>query len=345
MVSGQSPQNLWHMSNGGKKQSKICDFFRQAKGENTVLTVGTKNVIVRKDGEKGESIPSNHNDKESRKTRSIWQNVKVATYNIESTRGTRMMEVAIEAKEEKVDILICVGTRNSYSGDGHVGEYKAYYEGHGANGTELMTGICILINKRLLTKGTTEKKRVTMNGRILLIRIKNHTMDVTIVGAYAPGDHLSRELRHRFWKTLEQSIRELPKRTTKLMGIDANGPVGRDGMGGMGEAGQERWTNNGHDLERVVNNCEMAVLNTQNNCRNPGWTWQRRDGATRGRIDYLIIEKKMLCKVRENLGAMDLPKWGTQGAEIDHRPVLALMGFLTLQEKGQKGSMTELNGK
>ena len=44
----------------------------------------------------------------------------------------------------------------------------------------------------------------------------------------------------------------------------------------------------------------------------------------------------MLCKVRENLGAMDLPKWGTQGAEIDHRPVLALMGFLTLQEKGQK---------
>ena len=266
----------------------------------------------------------------------MWQNLKIVTYNIESTRGTRLQEVAIEAQEEQVDILICVGTRSNYSGDGQMGKFKVYYEGHGMAGTELMTGICILINKKLITKGTIEKKWVIMNGRILMVRIKNHMMDVTIVGAYAPGDHLPREIRFKFWRSLEQGITEIPRRSTKIMGIDANGHIGRDGMGGIGEAGQERWTNNGHDLERVVNSSAMTALNTQDNCKNPGWTWQRRDGIGKGRIDYLVVETKMLGRVWENNGAADLPKWGKQGTEIDHRPVLARMGFLTLQEKGIK---------
>jgi exonuclease III len=291
-----------------------------------------------------ESIPSSHNERAGRKVKALWQNIKVATYNIESTRGTRLHEVVIEAQNERVDILICQGTRSNYSGDGHLGAYKVYYEGHGTAGTELMTGICILIAKKLLTKGTLDKKWVPMNGRILMVRLKNQVMDITIVGAYAPGDHLTRELRSRFWRMLEQSMREIPKRSTKVMGIDANGHIGRDGMGGVGEAGQERWTNNGHDLERVINNNAMAALNTQNNCKSPGWTWQRRDGVGKGRIDYLVVEAKMMNRVWENTGATDLPKWGTQGADVDHRPVIARMGFLTLQEKGMKGEKEKGEG-
>ena len=106
--------------------------------------------------------------------------------------------MAIEAAKEKVDILICTGTRGNYSGDGSAGEYKIFYEGHGEGGTEVMTGIAIFISKNLITKGTLEKKWVSMNGRILTVRLKSLAVDVAITGAYAPGDHLSREIRQKF---------------------------------------------------------------------------------------------------------------------------------------------------
>ncbi len=282
----------------------------------------------------GNPIPSSHNAGEIRKLRALWEKVNIVTYNIESTRGTRMQELVIEAKNEKVDILICIGTRGNYSGDGKLGEYKIYYEGHGDAGSELMTGIAILIHNNLLTKGTLEKKWVAMSGRILTVRLKNKAIDISIVGAYAPGDHLGKEIRSKFWKSLDQNTRAIPGRSSKIIGIDANGHIGRDGVGGIGQAGQERWTNNGHELEKMANNCRMVALNTLQNCREPGWTWQRRDGTGRGRIDYLMVEHSAQNLIKINHGARDLPKWGTQGSAIDHRPVQATLQIKTLQEKG-----------
>jgi exonuclease III len=281
----------------------------------------------------GNPIPSSHNEGEIRKLRALWEKVNIVTYNVESTRGTRMQELAIEAKNENVDILICIGTRGNYSGDGKMGEYKIYYEGHGDAGAELMTGIAILIHNNLLTKGTLEKKWVAMSGRILTVRLKNKAIDISIMGAYAPGDHLSREIRNKFWRSIDQNTRAIPGRSSRIIGIDANGHIGRDGVGGIGQAGQERWTNNGHELEKMVNNCRMVALNTLQNCRESGWTWQRRDGTGRGRIDYLLADRSAQNLIQINHGARDLPKWGTQGSAIDHRPVQVILQIKTLQEK------------
>ena len=181
-----------------------------------------------------------------------------------------------------------------------------------------------------------------MDGRILTIRLKNLAIDVTVTGAYAPGDHLPKELRQKFWATLERNMRSIPQRCSRIMGIDANGHVGRDGIGGIGTAGQERWTNNGHELERMTNNSRMVALNTLNNCKNPKWTWQKRDETGRGRIDYLLIDHKYQNLVKSNDGAMDLPSWGTQGSSIDHRPVQAVITVQTLQEKGWKSETQEM---
>ena len=84
------------------------------------------------------------------------------------------------------------------------------------------------------------KKWVTMQGRILVVRIKSQWVDVILFAAYAPGDHLVRELRGKFWKQLDSTVRAAPRRTTRIMGIDANGHVGRDGGAGIGEQGAER---------------------------------------------------------------------------------------------------------
>ena len=70
-----------------------------------------------------------------------------------------------------------------------------------------------------------EKKWVTMHGNILSLRLKNKAIDVTTTGAYAPGDHRTSG--------------------SKILGLDADGHVGRDGVGDIRAAGQERWTNNG----------------------------------------------------------------------------------------------------
>jgi hypothetical protein len=147
---------------------------------------------------------------------------------------------------------------------------------------------------------------------------------------------LSRELRGKFWKTLQKEIGDVPRRSCKILGIDANGHIGRDGMGGVGEKGAERWTNNGHELEKTINIAQMVLLNTQSNCMNPGWTWQKRDGTGKGRIDFIAVDKILMSRIKQNKGACDYPNWGTQGAEIDHRPVHATLGIVTLQERGIK---------
>jgi hypothetical protein len=175
-----------------------------------------------------------------------------------------------------------------------------------------------------------------MPGRILCVRLKNEVVDITIIAAYAPGDHLTRELRGKFWKNLQKEIGDVPRRSCKILGIDANGHIGRDGMGGVGEKGAERWTNNGHELEKTINTPQMVLLNTQSNCKNPGWTWQKRDGTGKGRIDYIAVDKILMSRIKHNKGACDYPNWGTQGSEIDHRPVHAILGIITLQERGIK---------
>ena len=341
MVGGLPSQNLWEKVStnginmtGQGRQSTIKDFFKVTRGENLALTEQKGSFTQDAKTSKRNPIPSDHNGIRIRKLKQLWQNKRVVTYNVESLRGTRLQEIVVEAETEKVDILICIGTRGNYSGDARIGNFKAYFEGHGEGGTELMTGIVILIHQTLITKGTIEKKWVGMQGRILMVRIKNEGIDTTIVGAYAPGDHLAKQVREKFWKALGQSVRAIPRRSSRIIGMDANGHIGRDGIGGIGNAGQERWTNNGHELEKFVNDGRLVALNTISNCINPQWTWQKRDGSGRGRIDYLIIDHWEQNLIQRNWGARDLPKWGTQGSAIDHRPVMADITVRTLQEKG-----------
>jgi hypothetical protein len=325
----------------------LTEFFHQDKGENTALSALVRPEQGTFHHEQEKLIPSSHIPKQYHKIKGLWQNILIATYNIESTRGIRLQEVALEAEKEGVDVLICTATRNNYSGDSHIRNYKVYFEGHGEGGAELFTGLCIMIKRHLLTKNTNEKKWVNLPGRILAIRIKNEVIDITVIAGYAPGDHLPKELRNKFWTTVGKTIGEVPKRSCKILGIDANGHIGRDGMGGVGEKGAERWTNNGHELEKVTNNAQMILLNTQNNCENAGWTWQKRDGTGKGRIYYLAIDRILMSRIKQNKGACDLPKWGTQGAEIDHRPVLAKMGITRLRLVGSAenlGTLTSYRG-
>ena len=130
------------------RQSQLTEFFHQVKGETSALPAYPRpeHGTFHQDQEK--LISSSHNPKQYHQIKGLWQNILIATYNVESTRGTRLQDIAMEAELEGVDILICTATRNNYSEDSQIKNYKVYFEGHGEGGTEACTGLCIMIQRK-----------------------------------------------------------------------------------------------------------------------------------------------------------------------------------------------------
>ena len=177
----------------------------------------------------------------------------------------------------------------------------------------------------------------------MAVRIKSEVMDVTLVTAYANTENTPQSKKKAFWQQLSTEIRGLPRRTLKIMGIDANGHVGRDTGPGLGTQGAEHWTFNGQQLQELVTATEMTAINTMPNCKHPGHTWFRRDGKGSGRIDYMVVDNRMVGNVCSNWGATEWEGIGRQGTPIDHKPVTCVVNFKVLQERalGRKGNAAE----
>ena len=279
----------------------------------------------------------------------VWKQLHIISYNTGSLSELRTHQIIREFEQEHVSGAIILGTRNPFSGERVVGNFRLYYEGSGESTVDMHAGVIIAVQNKFVT-GSRITKLPASPHRSLALRIKTEFIDVTLVSGYAPGDHLPRKLRQPFWRQLEQFLRQLPKRTIKILGIDANGHIGRDGTGMVGIAGAERWTENGHALHDLAETTEMTVLNTRNNCAEPGWTWQRSDGKGKGRIDYLLVSNSRTGQVTVNSGAVDWVGLEREGSTVDHRPVQAVFNFKLLdmnrsnQENSRKaGQMSHFN--
>jgi hypothetical protein len=152
-----------------KRQTNLLEFFGNARGESTAITATLETVSQEGNREGGRPIPSGHTRSSFRRAKEDWENITIVTYNVESISGMRLQELILTCKEQNVDIMIGVGTRSNFSGDCIVKDYKIFFEAHGNEGTELMTGVIIAIREELLGKGTT-KKWVSLAGRILTVR-------------------------------------------------------------------------------------------------------------------------------------------------------------------------------
>ena len=212
-----------------------------------------------------------------------------------------------------VHIAMLQGTRSKFGGDRTIGEYKIFYEAAGTNKIESYTGLAIVIRTSLLN-GAQIKKMSWHEGRILALRVKNKFYDMHLISAYSPGDHLCRDVRNKFWHTLRKGLAGVPKRSSILLGMDANGHIGRDPGPGIGGETPERWTENGLELQRTCTELHLTALNTIQGCKHTDWTWQRRDGRGCTRIDYLLSSNRLLSQVSINHGANDVIKFELQGA-------------------------------
>jgi hypothetical protein len=114
--------------------------------------------------------------------------------------------------------------------------------------------------------------------RTLAIRIKTTKSDLTIISAHSPGEHHSHDDKHRFWTALTQYLRNLPKRTTRILGIDANGHTDPQ------QTQPARTNTNGNNLKDLASANQLQILNNLQACSNRGHTWMTRNKQVKNKI-------------------------------------------------------------
>ena len=158
--------------------------------------------------------------------------------------------------------------------------------------------------------------------RALTLRLHSNSYDISITAADAPADHSDGKERKAFWNQIRNHHTGLPSRTYQIIGIDANGHIGRDApMPHIGNYGATKWTSNGTELAVLAATLNLTATNTIQSCQNTTWTWQSRDGRARTRVDYILIPTRQLHKVKANTGTVTWKNITRQGTATDHRPV------------------------
>ena len=178
------------------------------------------------------------------KAKRLWGNLSITTYNVESLSDDRIRNLINQMTIHKTKAMLIQGTRSKWTHDRIEGNYKIFFEPAGSEGPEQFAGVAVIISLEILHKARINKIQI-IEHRALGIRVKTQFMDVMFIAAYAPGDHLPRATRQKFWSTLSAEIRKAPHRTVMIVGVDANGHVGRDPSGGIGPANPEYWSENG----------------------------------------------------------------------------------------------------
>ena len=283
-------------------------------------------------------------DKEKRSWKKHpWNNVRMMQYNIESASQERVRQVAVGMEKENIQIAFLQGTRSNSDFDSNVQgtDFKIFVQAAGMHEHEKYAGTGIIVHRSLLHKMRVVKNTI-IPARGMVLGVRDEMVDISMITGYAPGDHLPRDKRREFWKNLKAQIRNLPARTTILMGIDANGQTGRDGSAAVGGGSQGRWTENGAALDDLLDSTRLNALNCLPSCtvdRSQNWSWMRRDGVAKTLIDFLVVSRHLVGKILTNQGPCTLPNILPQGSSIDHRPVVASLAIRPLPElmKGVKG--------
>ena len=286
---------------------------------------------------------SHHEIVSLNKAKRLWGNFSITTYNVESLSDDRIRNLINQMTTHRTKVMLIQGTRSKWNHDRTEGNYKIFFEPSGSDGAEQYAGVAVIVSLEILHKARVNKIQI-LEHRALGIRVKTQHMDIMFIAAYAPGDHLPRATRQHFWSTLSTEIRKAPRRTVIIVGTDANGHVGRDPSGGIGPANPEYWSENGLQLQELTEDCRLTAVNTLASCKDPGWTWQKRDGTTKGRIDYILLTSNRVSQIDVNQGSEQWPEIHKQGTAIDHRPVTVSLKLKTIQEMGLSPKGTAQGG-
>ena len=230
------------------------------------------------------------------------EGAKVMQYNCESLRAVgRLGELARMAVKEGVDIICFQGTQMDIEGEWS-DELFMYIPLPRTRGAK--DGCMIAVSTRF------RREQVVcvhhwMEGRIIGLRVKAGRgateLDAYVMSAYAPvqdphepdPDGRIERRRNAFWDKLDGAVRQVPRRSTIVMCIDANGEV-EVALPWVGRADEKRndrakkWTDNGRRFFEVAKGNDMKVVSTFGKANAQCWTWLSPVGK-KHRIDYIAV--------------------------------------------------------
>ena len=127
-----------------------------------------------------------------------------------------------ELSRYKWDVIGLAETR--LTGDGELATeegHKLYYSGQGKH----YEGVGFMVKKEIKNSVINY---TAVSSRIISIRIKESPMNITIIQIYAPITAYIDEEIDQFYESIDNTIKETPKKYFLIIRSDLNAKVGKD---------------------------------------------------------------------------------------------------------------------
>jgi hypothetical protein len=146
--------------------------------------------------------------------------IRLGSWNVGSLTG-KLRELVDTAIRRRVNTLCVQETKWTGQNAKEVENtgFKLWYTGKERS----INGVGILIDKSLKNEVVVVRRQ---GDRIIMIKLIFEDLVLNVISAYAPQVGLSDDVKRRFWKDLEDIVREVPNNEKLFIGGDLNGHVG-----------------------------------------------------------------------------------------------------------------------
>ena len=207
---------------------------------------------------------------------------------------SRAAQIATEMKKNKITVLGLCETRWPDSGQLTLtsGE-KILYSGQEGEDDRHTGGVGIMLAKRA-QEALIEWKPISP--RIILVRFRSKTRNVTFINCYAPTNAAEVETKADFYDELQKTLDSRTRRDILIVTGDFNAKIGNDNTGReriMGREGLGTMNENGEMFADfcVFNDLVIGGSVFQHKDIHKG-TWVSPDHRTVNQIDHITIDKK-----------------------------------------------------
>ena len=255
----------------------------------------------------------------------------VGTWNVRSLFQAGKYEILKrEMDKYRYDVIGICETR--WTGSGEMPDRRIIWSGGDRKNKH---GVALLMSEKA-SKALIGYRAV--NERLMYARYSGYPRNISVMVIYAPTMEYGEEDLEKFYETVEEVLKEIPKQDMKIIVGDWNAKIGNDNTGWeevMGKYGFGEINERGERLLQFAVQNNMFVTNTKFPGRKQKkWTWEAPGGRYRNMIDYILIEKKWRGFVTQS---RSFP-----GADIgsDHQLVLCNISVKMKSEKKKKESKT-----
>ena len=245
--------------------------------------------------------------------------VSIGTWNVRTLWKEGSLEIFVNRMNEwfKWDVIGLAEVRRTGQGlvecDGHTllysGEEKTHQGGVGLLLTEMASRSLVDWNP--------------ISSRVISARFNGQGHNITIIQVYAPTTSYSDEDVDEFYKTLQRTIDNVPRRDIKVVMGDFNAQVGDDSTTWNGVLGRYGYGSMNERGERLLQFCRLNKLNIMNTWfkHKPSrkWTWKSPSDRTQ-MIDYIMIDRRWRSCINN---ARSYPSAVVPNVVNDHNLVIA----------------------